>query len=239
MKKILTIFMCLMFMMCFVGCSKSQDKIKVKFIFEDESYIVEIEKGTSINKDIIPLKNMKEDIELYYDEMYENIYNNNKIYTDMTIYVKTLKDNSNILEKPSISSKILKINKLNHHENYLKEHSDLVAFLKNYEQYHLISNINDCEKNLLDIFDLKFFELYDLGVFSIQKNDNITYFYDEVLISNYNKVGSVLEFNLKRNYSNISTSPEILENKFSTYVYFIVIPKSITLNVSLILINVN
>lgn len=247
MKKIFLVFMSLMFIMCLFGCGENQDKINIDIIIDGKSHLVEIDKGTSISKDIIPLSNEEEVVELYYDENMVKKYSNEKIYTDTRIYIKTLKSNcdildedeKNIFKEPVISSIILKIDELNHKDCYLREYSDLVSFLKNYDKIQLITNINECEKTLLDIFNLEFFELYDLGAFLLQKNGGITYLNDEILISNYTKVENTLEFNLKHSYSNIIISPELNEKQLSTFIYFIIIPKSITVNVSTIKINLN
>ena len=245
MKKVFLVFMSLMFIMCLAGCGENQEKINIDFIIDGKSHLVEINKGTSIGKDIIPLSNDEEIIELYYDENMENEYDGKVLNEDCKIYIKALKGNPDILdedennnfEEPIISSIILKIDELNHKNYYLKEYSDLISFLKNYDKIQLITNINECHKTLLDIFNLEFFELYDLGVFSIKKNDSITSLYDKIVISNYIKVENVLEFNLKRFYSNIVISPEIKENELCTYVYFIIIPKCMTLDISTININ--
>ena len=200
MKKVFLVFMSLMFIMCLAGCGENQEKINIDFIIDGKSHLVEINKGTSIGKDIIPLSNDEEIIELYYDENMENEYDGKVLNEDCKIYIKALKGNPDILdedennnfEEPIISSIILKIDELNHKNYYLKEYSDLISFLKNY---------------------------------------------DKIVISNYIKVENVLEFNLKRFYSNIVISPEIKENELCTYVYFIIIPKCMTLDISTININ--
>lgn len=83
MKRIFLVFMSLM---CLVGCGKKEEKINIDFIISGKSHLVEIDKGTPINKDIIPLSN-DEEIELYYDENMEVVYNDEIINNDIVIYV--------------------------------------------------------------------------------------------------------------------------------------------------------
>ena len=75
MKKLFVVFMSLMFIMCLAGCGEKKEKININFIIDGKSHLVEIDKGTSISKDIIPLSNEEEVVELYYDENMINKYN--------------------------------------------------------------------------------------------------------------------------------------------------------------------
>lgn len=102
MKKAFLVFMGLMFTMCLVGCGEEKEKINIDFIIDGKSHLVEIDKGTSISKDIIPLINKEEIIELYYDENMENEYNDEKIENDTKIYVK----NENSIEDISLNEEI-------------------------------------------------------------------------------------------------------------------------------------
>lgn len=88
MKKLFLVFMSLMFIMCLVGCDDSQDKITVNFIIDGKSHLVEIDKDTSINKEIIPLSNNEQIIELYYDADFSTSYEDEKISENTDIYVK-------------------------------------------------------------------------------------------------------------------------------------------------------
>ena len=90
MKKVFLVFMSLMFIICLAGCR--EEKIKIDFIIDGKSNIVEIDDGTSITKDIIPLSNEEEVVELYYDENMENEYDNKPIKEDTKIYVKILNE---------------------------------------------------------------------------------------------------------------------------------------------------
>lgn len=90
MKRIIYAFICLMIAFCLVSCNEKDDKININFIIEGKSYVVEIDKGTSISKDIIPLNNGDEVIELYYDEKMENKYNKEIINNDLIIYVNKM-----------------------------------------------------------------------------------------------------------------------------------------------------
>ena len=52
--------------MILIGC-KENEKVNVEFIFEKTSYVVQINKGDIIKKDIIPINIKDQAIELYYD----------------------------------------------------------------------------------------------------------------------------------------------------------------------------
>lgn len=67
------------------------EKVIVNFIVEGVSYEVEIEKGSLINKELIPLSNKELVLELYYDEKMEREYNFETIEDDIIIYVKVIK----------------------------------------------------------------------------------------------------------------------------------------------------
>lgn len=92
MKKIILFLISLMIMNCLVGCGMNHEKVNVNFIIDGQSHLVEIDKGEVISKDIIPLSDKYNVIELYYDEEMENIYNYDKVYNDILIYVK-IKEN--------------------------------------------------------------------------------------------------------------------------------------------------
>lgn len=90
MKKVFLVFMSLMFIMCLAGCGENQEKINIDFIIDGKSHLVEIDKGTSISKDIIPLSNDEEVIKLYYDENMENEYDSKVLNEDSKMYVKNM-----------------------------------------------------------------------------------------------------------------------------------------------------
>lgn len=87
MKKLFLVFMSMMLISCLVGCSINYEKVNINFIIDGKSYLVEIDKGGIISKDIIPLEN-KENVELYYDEKMENKYNNELVIENINIFVK-------------------------------------------------------------------------------------------------------------------------------------------------------
>lgn len=91
MKKLFLVFMSMMLISCLVGCSINYEKVNINFIIDGKSHLVEIDKGGVISKDMIPLE-YKENVELYYDEEMLNIYNYDKVYNNITIYVK-IKEN--------------------------------------------------------------------------------------------------------------------------------------------------
>lgn len=82
--------MSLIFIMCLAGCSEKEEKINIDFIIDGKSHLVEINKGTSISKDIIPLSNEEEVVELYYDENMENEYVGKVLNEDSKMYVKNM-----------------------------------------------------------------------------------------------------------------------------------------------------
>lgn len=90
MKKVFVVFLSLMFTMCLAGCGEKEEKINIDFIIDGKSHLVEINKGTSISKDIIPLSNEEEVVELYYDENMENEYDNKVLNEDSKMYVKNM-----------------------------------------------------------------------------------------------------------------------------------------------------
>ena len=91
MKKIIVLFMMLILSIAIVGCNnKEKVNVNVNFIIDDNAVLVQLDKGSVITKDIVPLtqENKQTEIKLYYDEKYEREYNNEKIESDITIYVK-------------------------------------------------------------------------------------------------------------------------------------------------------
>ena len=107
MKKIFLFFMCLFYFICLTGCSNT---VKIEFIIDGESKIVEMESNSIITEEIIPYEGAF-DILLYYDELYEQQYNNEKILHDTTIYIKELNPDQ-IYVKFVINSEVV-INKMN------------------------------------------------------------------------------------------------------------------------------
>ncbi len=89
MKKIIVLFMMLILSIAIVGCN-NKEKVNVNFIIDGNTALVQIDKGSVITKDVVPLtkENKQTEIKLYYDEKYEKEYNNEKIESDITIYVK-------------------------------------------------------------------------------------------------------------------------------------------------------
>ncbi len=77
--------------MILIGC-KENEKVNVEFIFEKTSYVVQINKGDIIKKDIIPINIKDQAIELYYDEKYENKYDGSSINKDTKIYLKKIEE---------------------------------------------------------------------------------------------------------------------------------------------------
>lgn len=89
MKKIIVLFMMLILSIAIVGCN-NKEKVNVNFIIDDNAVLVQLDKGSVITKDIVPLtkENKQTEIKLYYDAKKKKEYNNEKIESDITIYVK-------------------------------------------------------------------------------------------------------------------------------------------------------
>lgn len=90
MRRIFLIIMSLLFIMCLAGCSDSENKINIDFVINGKTHLVQIDKGTSISKNIIPLNSDEEIVELYYDENMENRYYDSVLYEDCKMYVKNM-----------------------------------------------------------------------------------------------------------------------------------------------------
>ncbi|MDY3899423.1 MAG: hypothetical protein SOZ32_04365 [Bacilli bacterium] len=89
MKKIIVLFMMLILSIAIVGCN-NKEKANVNFIIDGNTILVQLDKGSVITKDIVPLtkENKQTEIKLYYDAKKKKEYNNEKIESDITIYVK-------------------------------------------------------------------------------------------------------------------------------------------------------
>ena len=89
MKKIIVLFMMLILSIAIVGCN-NKEKVNVNFIIDGNTILVQLDKGSVITKDIVPLtqENKQTEIKLYYDAKKKKEYNNEKIESDITIYVK-------------------------------------------------------------------------------------------------------------------------------------------------------
>ena len=89
MKKIIVLFMMLILSIAIVGCN-NKEKVNVNFIIDGNTILVQLDKGSVITKDVVPLtkENKQTEIKLYYDAKKKKEYNNEKIESDITIYVK-------------------------------------------------------------------------------------------------------------------------------------------------------
>lgn len=81
-------FLLLLYIICLTGCKENDEKINIDFIIDGISHIVQIDKGTSIIKEVVPLNDNIVDFELYYDENMKNNYIDEKLYENIRIYVK-------------------------------------------------------------------------------------------------------------------------------------------------------
>lgn len=97
MKKMFIFFLLLLYIICLTGCKENDEKINIEFIVDGISHIVQIDKGSSITKEVVPLNDNIVDFELYYDENMINEYLNDKLYCNVKIYVKFNNDDKNLL----------------------------------------------------------------------------------------------------------------------------------------------
>ncbi len=86
-KLLLILFLVTTSIIC-ISCSEEIKKINVEFIVDEASYNVEIDNGSILTYDIVPVENINYILGLYYDESYEKSYNYEKITTQVKIYVK-------------------------------------------------------------------------------------------------------------------------------------------------------
>ena len=97
MRKIILLFICLFCSICLIGCNNVENgKVIVEFIIDDVSYNVEIDKGSKLVKDMVPITVNNENIELYYDDNFTNNYGNEQIESNIKIYVKIVKEDLEI-----------------------------------------------------------------------------------------------------------------------------------------------
>lgn len=93
-NKLFLIFVLFLFTILCFSCSNPTNKIEeskkidIEFIVDETSYNVEIDSGSILTFDMIPVENINYILGLYYDESYEELYNNEKITKHAKIYVK-------------------------------------------------------------------------------------------------------------------------------------------------------
>ena len=87
MKKILLIMFIFISFICLLGCEV--EKCSITFLIDSEEQIVEINKGTILNYNLISICEENEIEGFYYDENYNLKYDYKEINNDITIYVKT------------------------------------------------------------------------------------------------------------------------------------------------------
>ncbi len=142
MKKIFVVFISLMFIMCLGGCDESQEMVNINFIINGESHLVQIEKGCVISKEMIPLINDKEEVELYYDENMKNEYDGNVLNKDSKMYVKTdIKICEDITKK--IKSKYVSDYLLKYNENASIDEVYINEFYGVYNNAYVLIMSND------------------------------------------------------------------------------------------------
>ena len=126
MKKIIVLVIYLFYSICLIGCNNVEDeKVIVEFIIEDISHNVEIDKGSKLVEEMVPIKVKNESIELYYDKNFTNNYADEQIEWNITIYVKIVKNDLEITKIYSLveiyEKKLVSIDDIKTiHENYIK-----------------------------------------------------------------------------------------------------------------------
>ena len=125
-----------------VGCSDKESKINVDFIIDGKSHLIEIDKGTSISKDMIPLSIDEEVVGLYFDENMENEYDGKVLNEDFIIYVKTdVKINDDIIKK--MKSKYVSEYLLKYNENASIDEVHIDKFYGVYNNAYVLIMSND------------------------------------------------------------------------------------------------
>ena len=154
MKKILILFICLFYFTCLIGCNNAEDKkLIVEFIIEDVTHNVEIDKGSKLVKDMVPITVNNENIELYYDDNFTNNYGNEQIESNIKIYVKIVKEDLEITKIYNLveiyEKKLVSIEDIRTiYENYIKYNKgeytekipedveqEIIKYLKNTASY--------------------------------------------------------------------------------------------------------
>ena len=181
-----------------VGCSDKESKINVDFIIDGKSHLIEIDKGTSISKDMIPLSIDEEVVGLYFDENMENEYDGKVLNEDFIIYVKTdVKINDDIIKK--MKSKYVSEYLLKYNENASIDEVHIDKFYGVYNNAYVLIMSNDYveylsvmtyevvlnyrfeypNNNLIKVYyDDSFYTLTSAYLSNILSKDDITHIYE-------------------------------------------------------------
>ena len=133
MKRIIVLFMMLILSVVLVGCNNESEKINIDFVIGNTSNIVQLKKGLTITNDIIPTQNTTCEIELFYDKEKNNIYMNEPINNDTTIYVRFVRKDVNIFK----SIKIEKISIQDNNDNIIENINginEIAVFIKHFDK---------------------------------------------------------------------------------------------------------
>ena len=183
----------------FIGCSDKESKINVNFIIDGKSHLLEIDKGTSISKDMIPLSIDEEVVGLYYDENMKNEYDGKVLNDDFIIYVKTdVKINDDIIKK--MKSKYVSEYLLKYNENASIDEVHVDKFYGVYNNAYVLIMSNDYveylsvmtyevvlnyrfeypNNNLIKVYyDDSFYTLTSAYLNNILSKDDITHIYEK------------------------------------------------------------
>lgn len=154
MKKIIVLVIYLFYSICLIGCNNvEKGKVIVEFIIDDASYNVEIDKGSKLVKDMVPITVNNENIELYYNDNYTNNYDDEQIESNIKIYVKIVKEDLEITKIYNLveiyEKKLVSIEDIRTiYENYIKYNKgeytekipedveqEIIKYLKNTASY--------------------------------------------------------------------------------------------------------
>lgn len=187
------------------GGNEPKEKVIVNFIVEGVSYEVEIENGSLINKELIPLSNKELVLELYYDEKMEREYNFETIEDDIIIYVKVIKNNIDDIVEINVENDINNITNMNtgslNQMTYLfynkieRINRAVSSFYKaelNYNNYYVLCGYMKEESYIPDRWRNLH---YGNRVWKTFKNiEEIEYSYEDMILSDVYLISNIIVF---------------------------------------------
>lgn len=137
MKKILIILGTLLSIICLNGCKKEQ--VQIEFILNETFYIIQINRKSIIDNDIVPIDIDNTNYELYYDKDFTQQYLNEPIMKNTTLYIDIQKDNKTFMsEGIELFIKKCYLNWLNkRHYNTTLDDINVKKYIGCYEGIHI------------------------------------------------------------------------------------------------------
>lgn len=133
----------------YVNIQSEKEKELVTITYKDIIYCVEIKKGSMINENVLPFKSENK-ISLYLDETYKNEYNNEVIYDNVFLYLKSNNeyqlDCEKLLEN---NTKFFICQRINDLENYISFPDEWNYFNTNSAIGYPISLYYDCANKFI------------------------------------------------------------------------------------------